>query len=303
MFIEKHNLYDDTTTSGSFNPVLAFVKSVSVQAYPCGRRKSTLVTEGEHKYNIPFDPEARLNTERNNRRNSALNGYTHSYISEWNIDTKHFSFVVGGYSFDISLPDSVKEDEKMYVVDNFGKKLISFLGASAATAIYANIRLEETPLFRGKVDYDTWILRDQTNYSQNARSELDVEINEKIDLVNQKLNYYFSGLSFSTEPLTEVHDTKSKLDITTTGRHQQVYSLCIMKKVEDTWYLNESAKLPKIEHGDAVDSIRVQNFESKAINYVENTAGGPVAKPVAVLEVIPPTAPNTKYKLKFTNAN
>lgn len=301
MFIEKHNLY--ATASGDFNPTLAFIKSVLVQAYPCGRRKSTLVTEGEQKYNIPFDPEARLNTERNNRRNSALNGYAHSYISEWNTDTKHFSFVIGGYSFDISLPDSVVDDEKMYVVDNFGKKLVSFLETGSATNIYANIRLEETPLFRGEVDYDTWILRDQTDYSQKARSELDVEISEKIDLINQEQNYYFSGLSFSIEPLTKVYDTKSKLDITDAGRRQQVYSLCIMKKVEDTWYLNESAKLPKIEHGDAVDSIRVQNFESKAINYVENTASGPVVKPVAVLEIVPPTAPNTKYKLKFTNAD
>ena len=239
MFIEKHNLY--ATASGDFNPALAFIKSVLVQAYPCGRRKSTLVTEGEQKYNIPFDPEARLNTERNNRRNSALNGYTHSYISEWNTDTKYFSFVIGGYSFDISLPDSVVDDEKMYVVDNFGKKLVSFLETSSATNIYANIRLEETPLFRGEVDYDTWILRDQTDYSQKARSELDVEISEKIDLINQEQNYYFSGLSFSIEPLTKVHDTKSKLDITDTGRHQQVYSLC---KLTDSLF---NGKMPDYE--------------------------------------------------------
>ena len=56
MFIEKHNLY--ATTSGSFNPTLAFVKSVLIKAYPCGRRKSTLVTEGEQKYNIPFEEQS-----------------------------------------------------------------------------------------------------------------------------------------------------------------------------------------------------------------------------------------------------
>lgn len=301
MFIEKHNLY--ATTSGSFNPTLAFIKSVLIKAYPCGRRKSTLVTEGEQKYNIPFDPEARLNTELNNRNTSASNGYTSSYINEWDADSKHFSLVLGGYSFELSLPDDTDETKKMYIINNFGKALVTYLEKPAATTIYANIRLEETPLFRGEVDYDTWILRDQTDYSQTARSELDVEISEKIDLVNQEQNYYFSGLSFSTEPLTEVHDTRSRLPITTTRRPQQVYSLCIMKKVEDTWCLNETAKLPKIEHGEATDSIRVHHFESKAINYVENTAGGPVAKPVAVLEVIPPTAPNTKYKLKFTKAD
>lgn len=301
MFIEKHNLY--ATTSGSFNPTLAFVKSVLIKAYPCGRRKSTLVTEGEQKYNIPFDPEARLNTELNNRNTSASNGYTSSYINEWNADSKRFSLVLGGYSFELSLPDDTDETKKMYNINNFGKTLITYLEKPSATAIYTNIRLEETPLFRGEVDYDTWILRDQTDYSQTARSELDVEISEKIDLVNQEQNYYFSGLSFSTEPLTEVHDTRSRLDITTTRRQQQVYSLCIMKKVGDTWCLNEPAKLPKIEHGESTDSIRVHHFESKAINYVENTAGGPVAKPVAVLEVIPPTSPNTKYKLKFTKAD
>jgi hypothetical protein len=300
MFIEKHNLH--ATTSSSFNPTLAFVKSVLVKAYPCGRRKSTLVTEGEQKYNIPFDPEARLNTELNNRSISASNGYTSSYIKEWNEDSKRFSLVLGGYSFELSLPDDIDETKKMYFVNNFGKALITYLEKPAATVIYANIRLEETPLFRGEVDYDTWILRDQTDYGQTARSELDVEISEKIDLVNQEQNYYFSGLSFSTEPLTDIDDTRSRIDITTTRRPQQVYSLCIMKKVGDTWYLNETAKLPKIEHGEAADSIRVDHFESKAINYVENTVGGPVAKPVAVLEVIPPTSPNTKYKLKFTKA-
>lgn len=301
MFIEKHDLFENATSS--FNPTLAFAKSVLVQAYPCGRRKSTLVTEGTNKHNIPFDPEARLNTEFNNRRHSALNGFAHSYIYEWNTDTKSFSFVLGGYTFELKLPDSTIEAKKMYIVNNFATELISYLNKPAATSLYVNIRIEKTPLFSGKVDYDTWVLRDQTDHNQTANSELDFEIAEAIDLTNKEQNYYFSGLSFSTEPLTGIYDTYSKADVTDTKRPQQVYSLCILKKAGNIWNLNEPAKLPHITHGDTPNSVRFDHIDAKSIMYVENTSGGPVAKPVAVLEVVPSVEQPDKYKLKFTNAN
>ena len=74
----------------SDNANLIFIKSRYIKAFPCSRRRSNLTidTDGNEnsvldKYYIPFDPEARLNTEANNRKHSALNGYKQDYLREW----------------------------------------------------------------------------------------------------------------------------------------------------------------------------------------------------------------------------
>jgi hypothetical protein len=64
---------------------LTFLQSLNVQVYPCGRRRSAVQNDGENYY-IPFDPEARLNTEFNNRKLASANGFTESYIDIWNAD-------------------------------------------------------------------------------------------------------------------------------------------------------------------------------------------------------------------------
>ena len=91
----------------------AFVKSAHVQAFPCGRRRSTPIekdlndiqTAGKvTEYRIPFDPEARLNTEANNRKHSSLNGYTQTYLYSWNKDSDNkLSMSIAGYLFSIAL--------------------------------------------------------------------------------------------------------------------------------------------------------------------------------------------------------
>ena len=82
---------------------LAFLKSTAVKAFPCSRRRSTLIdVDGradtvEDRYYIPFDPEARLNTESNIRKHSGLNGFKQSYIQEWNDITEYY-LLLGVYN-------------------------------------------------------------------------------------------------------------------------------------------------------------------------------------------------------------
>ena len=60
MFIETHKTENDID--------LTFIKSTCIQAYPCGRRRIPDQTAETAGFRIPFDPEARLNTEANNRK-------------------------------------------------------------------------------------------------------------------------------------------------------------------------------------------------------------------------------------------
>jgi hypothetical protein len=68
MFTEVHLKNDDSGQK------LAFINSLNVQAFPCGRRRSEQITSADDKYYIPYDPEARLNTEKNNS-NRFITGY------------------------------------------------------------------------------------------------------------------------------------------------------------------------------------------------------------------------------------
>lgn len=328
LFIEKHNLhtgeknpYPDIDTG---NAILGFIQSNKVRVYPSGRRKN--MVNNSEGYTIPFDPEARLNTEFNNRRLSALNGFAQSYINEWDgEDAKILSIVLGGYVFEISLPYNNEDDTTWTKPENFGKNFIEFLSGNTsysedldpniATQIFANIRIEETPLFKGEVEYNTWILRDQ-EYNSEPLNDLDICLNDKVPTIG---NHYFSGLSFSVTPLTAKYTNTSRAYCTreernpatgvTTHTAQQVYSLCILKTDKNgNWVLNESAMLPFIERGDSPDSIKVKRIEAQSIIYLEKGDYSTITpKPVAVLEVIK-TEPNksdvdSKYKLKFTYAD
>ena len=66
---------------------LCFVKSLDISVYPCGRRNSTIIEQNPNTrlddYYYPFDPEARLNTEYNNRHITGINGFTHTFIKNW----------------------------------------------------------------------------------------------------------------------------------------------------------------------------------------------------------------------------
>lgn len=303
MFIEQH-LHNNTTAI-----LLTFPQSTKVRVYPCGRRRSNLIdTDGSSdtvndRYYIPFDPEARLNTEFNNRRYSSTNGFTQSHINN-NTNENDLSFTIDGYNFIIDLREYLKPNELVDTIDAFGAEIITSLKSKYAegstdvatidssSKIYANIKLEDTPLYVSTGDtleYNTWILRNQsvsavTDQNINASSTLDMFSGLSCDNLSEA--YYFSGLSFSIYPITE---DVSGVNLPIRGenfipatenqsRSQHEFSLCILEKIDGIWKLCEAAKLPRIEHGTSDDSIELGHLNAKSLKYNNN--------PVALYELI-----------------
>lgn len=292
MFIETH-IDNDL--------VLTFVKSADIQAYPCGRRRSDVIdNDGDNnttsdRYRIPFDPEARLNTEANNRKHSSLNGYTQTYLNSWEDTDKLLTLSLAGYLFTITLPSSTTSK------NTFGTNVIDALKAGAedaeipnieaANRIYANILLEDIHLFEGFKKYYTTVLRNQSAGTPELSLDLlqaDIEKDGSIDDRKDFNNYYFSGLSFSVEPLTGVRNTRSAKEIdvirdTVSGTtvKQTLVSLCILEKVQkeingeltSVWDTHKPALLPKIKHGTAMDSIVVgETTATKITTPIANVA-------------------------------
>lgn len=309
MFIEQH-LHNEPTG----NIKMTFLKSLNVHVYPCGRRRSELIdTDGNlnttttDQYHIPFDPEARLNTEYNNRHYTSLNGYSQSYIQSWNSEKKTFSFVLGGYSFTINLVNKNAEGtflEPITDINAFGNSIESSLRLASCSKIYANIKLEEIPLYDrtdGIVSYNTWILRNQSD-TFTATITLDLLKTGATRNSNNAMDYYFSGVSFSavpiageqTDPVTNLPLASSTKYIAKEGdrRAQQEFSLCILEKKEDGWQLYEPALLPRIEHGNTQDSLEVGHLNAKSLRCNNH--------PVAVFDVNP--IDNNFYQLHLYDA-
>lgn len=317
MFNETH-LYN--------NLMLTFIKSVNIQAFPCGRRSSVGSYDknnngeiaADEKFYFPFDPEARLNTEANNRKHSSLNGFTQIYLKDWNKgDDNLLTMSLAGYLFTIALTGKQGEsDFNFSQPKDFGEEVISCLvrraesiktsavasgnttiadvmeeskeAIESANRIYANILLEDVHLFSSTAnEYFTSVLRDQYD---TTNADIDAEKatpDPLLDLLNRATadgqnnldarkdphNYYFSGLSFSTTPLTgNITDTRSSLSLEVDRVNmpdekttQLLVSLCILEKVKTSadgvtpevweWQIHQPAYLPKIEHGTTEDSI------------------------------------------------
>lgn len=315
MFVEVHNAVGLNESS----PKLGFVKSLNASVFPSGRRRSELVDFDGHgddlvstneMYHIPYDPESRLNTEANNMKHSGINGFTQTYIKEW--DFEHFLFSIGGYLFNLNTQyESQASLGYTSVYDAFGK---TFSGQvdTWGTCIYANIRLESVPLYEGFKKYNTTILRDQTS-EVNPKTSLDVIISDLATtdaLRNTPTEcFYFSGLSFSSTPLALI-DTEGKITNTDKNTwktietrkiyddegqvYQQVISLKILNKIDDTWFLNQSAVIPNIQHGPIEDSIKVGTVFADAMAVGND--------PVPALKLIQDSVDPSTYKLCFTAA-
>lgn len=262
MFIETHQ---------DRGKLLTFIKSGSIQAFPCGRRHSKVteydvngdgnIAENESLV-FPFDPEARLNTEANNRRHSSINGFTQTYLKSWDAVNKLLTLSLAGYLFTINLADDC------VLANNFGNSIINTLGEDAedANRLYANILVEEIPLFEGFKNYHTSILRNQSNSSSTQEegiptTSLDLpKTGATVTELEDFENYYFSGLSFSATPITDnVTDTYSIVPASFTRNsatvNQQLVSLCILEKVSGSWKIYEPAYLPAIRHGISANSV------------------------------------------------
>ena len=274
MFIEVHNA---NATSG---PKLAFLKSLNVQAFPCGRRRSECVDfddqnndglfKNEEKYYIPYDPEARLNTEANNRQHSSLNGFTQNYIKDW--DAAALTLSVGGYLF-IVKTQYESQDILGYedAFDAFGKTFVKKVG-DTGSSIYANIRIEEVPLYSGFTTYYTSILRDQTTEAiPSASIDMLISNTSPETLKNNPENcFYFAGLSFSTSPLAGDYTGTPDKELLTTkddgSIYQRTISLRILDKVDSgVWKLHQPALLPKIQHGKTENSVKLNTVYADTI--------------------------------------
>lgn len=259
------------------NNNLVFMDSAQVKVYPCGRRRS-LINNGEasDKYYLPFDAEARLNTEANNRKHSGLNGYKQSYIYSFEEDV--LIIVIGGYLFEIQLDTTLSN--------------LAGLVAPNASDIYASIKLENITLFAGTSDNlvpsaTTRVLRDQSFTSTGAPLTcLDLPYTNN----SSDIKYYFSGLSFSAAEYIPIADNSA----------QQVISLRVLtKKVVDgnlVWEFPEESKLPLIDHGSSENSIKVGTIEADIVKAKEVFIGdsGDKAVTLNVLETN-----NNRYILHF----
>jgi hypothetical protein len=243
MFKETH--IDNT---GTF--YLTFLNSLKVKAYPCGRRRAELGDDGY----LPFDPEARLNTELNARKHSGLNGFTQTYFGGLSADGKSFDLSLGGYLFTVDITDK----NGVLSLENIAENIIAALtaageAATTATKIYANVLLEEIPLYYDEklAKYTTWVLRDMSSTADPSTS-LDVATADA---------YYFSGLAFSTKPVAAIADDLAygvsyKDRIADAKLSQQAISLCILEKNSDRWQIYQPALLPKIVHDTGENSIK-----------------------------------------------
>ena len=284
MFYEK---IPGTTTDAKV-VTLAFLKSLDVHVYPSGRRNSDLISNKDGStrlddYYIPFDPEARLNTEYNNRRVSGLNGYTQTFLQTWEEGKENscVRLILGGYSFELYNCSTPNE---------FGNTLLNHfemnLNNPELTKIYANIRIEKVPLYSDfgtlEQDYCTWILRNQTN-SSDAEPCIDKLITGRTTTKSE--DYFFSGLSFSTAPLaasaseaeSKYAYSAEKIVIPEGYKEQEVVSLCILSRanVNSSWEVYQPALLPDIRHGKNKDEVEVTKIkaEDAAIDEITFTEG------------------------------
>jgi hypothetical protein len=280
------------------NIKLAFLNSTDIYMYPCSRRSSEPLAPQQSSFisqqYIPFDPEARLNTEANNMKLSSTNGFAQNYIRSWWTSTTPFTKVLenvpgasdvnnsifpglflnlGGYSFYIPDTDTV---------DNFGRAVIRDLGLTGTQNfdIYANIRLEKTPLYQEVdeededegVNVNTWVLRNQTATSVRGTACLDLLVGDQTaNQPDYASSFFFSGLSFSVRPLAgdfSSQNNKNKESYKSTIYHvqggfdQQVISLHIMHYSDsnNTWEIFQPALLPHIWHDPEEDSVAVEYF-------------------------------------------
>lgn len=280
MFIETHTDTLEKITDRNKEPVaVAFVKSTDISAYPCGRRRST-----QNSSNIPFDPEARLNTEANNRKHSSLNGFTQTYIEKWDAGNKRLTLAIAGYLFDIILEDSnyayfassIFDSIVNHIANSRGIKdtrrdeLLHILSQSQESTtldenekafiieadniynksykIYANILIEDAQLFAGSQNYSTSILAAQSS-STDGLTSLDLLVSgdaESIDPSDPK-HYYFSGLSFTTVPLSDY--------VPRNGTQWISLQLLERATADSLWSIHQQSYLPKIEHGATEGSI------------------------------------------------
>ena len=224
LFNETHPYKYKVNETTSLESLLTFVRSVNIQAFPCGRRTSAPESAPQDYY-FPFDPEARLSTEANNRKHSSLNGYTQTYLKEWDNSEKLLTLSLAGYLFTVALDGtytttvdgnevtsafnySAVADFCSAIITQLSEKADSILSSARSATIdaeekiaaaeellrniessdyiYANILLEDVHLFSGTPkEYFTSILRDQYDTTNSELAAADIGPNPLLDILNK----------------------------------------------------------------------------------------------------------------------
>ena len=197
------------------NPDRVFLKSDAINIFPCSRR-GQYDTSGVP---VPFDPEARLNTERTNRLHTALNGFKNSFIISY--DNQQLKFVLAGYYIEIKY---------------FNPADIAGNLSGNTTEIYAHLSLH-TGITLNTTDYTTEIL-----YKQLPSGVIE---SNYLDVPNEGTNF-FMGISFTADGAA----TDSLSDATLIPHNLKLFT-----KSDDTWQLEQTSLLPKIDHDATEDSV------------------------------------------------
>lgn len=303
MFNKKHQIGYGSKPEQS-EQYLSFLGSKYVKVFPCGRRRA-YKKDGTP---IPFDPEAKLNTELNNRKVSGLNSINESFYvgQEWS--TKLLRLVIGGYSFDIELADGYKE------IADFCTKATDYIGNNNK-AIYANIKISKIQIYESNDSYDssdaldsyTWVLKNQSD--DTNISHLDIEIKDDSSTID---DFYFSGLSFSTYPIVACTATEAKIQevVDADYAHSDIYDsdsddvtqqdFSIKLFIYDNgWKLNPAILLPELSHGDTDKSVRFT--ELQADKMVQFIGKDKVDVPAMAINYKESKDDDNIYQLKFYN--
>lgn len=293
MFNKRHQI-GRGSNSGQY---LSFLGSKYVKVFPCGRRRA-YKKDGTP---IPFDPEAKLNTELNNRKVSGLNSLNESFYvgQEWSTDL--LRLVIGGYSFDIELANGYKN------VADFCEKATDFIGNNDK-AIYANIKLSKIQIYESNdssydsssaLDSYTWVLKNQSD--DTNISYLDIKIKDDPATID---DFYFSGLSFSTYPLVDDMTTDtdyahgpiySSADVT-----QQDFSIKLFI-YDKGWKLNPAILLPELSHGDTDKSVRFTELQADKIVQFVGEDRVKFDVPAMAINYKEQDGDDLVYQLKFCN--
>lgn len=305
---------------------LAFLASSKVNVFPCGRRRSPAIASdtasNSTEYNrIPFDPEARLNTELNNRNHSSINGFDSTYIKSFNSSTGILTTVLGNYSFKLnflhhktsdilSLNDIGTAVSTTIFGQESNKQLQNLISKGEIPKIYANIRIEHIALTSSDSRvYYSEVLRNQSD-SRIVEDHLDLLVSSEAEPTDAS-NYYFSGISFSLFPITEKSEKEnfprsSKESIVDAIKHTEI-SLCILEYNTSTnqWEICQQALLPDIKHGELEDSVEFDTIIAQKI-YIKDEQKQLNTVPALRLKKIneasifaPPIA--SKYQLQFSS--
>lgn len=201
-----------------------FLPSTSINIFPCSRR-GQYSDKGSAEY---YDPEARLNTERTNRIGTAINGFTDSFIvnREFN-DNDTLVFVLAGYRI----------EAKNFIPSDIATALDITSGK-----IYAHLSLHEGVSLNVEGYHTEILYRQSTEVTQ--KNYLDVTYTN-----SGHTGDFFVGISFTKEPVVDTLGFSNTV--------LPAHELELFEKAGSSWELVQTSLLPKIEHGQTADSIKI----------------------------------------------